>query len=128
MNIVIWIVQGLLAVVSLLAGSLKLTKSKDELKDAAGDRMAWVDSVPAGGVRAIGLIEVLIGLGLILPQVTGILPWLTPLAAVGLVCTMIGAAALHIQRKDPVPSVVMTLVLLGLAAFVAYGRFVLLPA
>ncbi|GAB5536261.1 MAG: hypothetical protein Rubg2KO_25100 [Rubricoccaceae bacterium] len=112
----------------LLPGFLKLSKTKDELKVAGGDRMAWVDSLSALSVRAIGGVEVLIGLGLILPHATGILPWLTPLAAIGLVCTMIGAAALHIQRKDPAPQVVVNLVLLALGVFVAYGRFVLVPA
>ncbi len=128
MNIAIWILQGLLAVAMLLTGVLKLTKTKDELKVAGGERMAWVDSLSASTVRAIGVVEVLIGLGLILPQVTGILPWLTPLAAVGLVCTMIGAAALHLQRKDSAQQVVVNMVLLTLASFVAYGRFVLVPA
>ena len=125
MNIVLWIVQGLLAVMFLMAGMMKATKSKDELKETAGDRMAWVDSLSASTVKSIGLLEVLIALGLILPQLTGILPWLTPLAAVGFVCTMIGAAALHVQRSE---SPATNIVLLLLAAFVAYGRFVLVPA
>ncbi|MFT7583657.1 MAG: hypothetical protein ACI9EW_000071 [Cellvibrionaceae bacterium] len=109
----------------LMAGGMKATKSKDELKEAGGAKMAWVDSVSANNVKLIGVVEVLIALGLILPQVTGILPWLTPLAAVGFVCTMLGATALHIQRGE---SPVTNIVLLLLAAFVAYGRFVLIPA
>ncbi len=91
MNIVLWILQGLLAAMFLMAGLIKATKSKDEIKEAGGERMAWVDSVSASNVRLIGILELLAGIGLILPQVTGILPWLTPLAAVGLVLTMIGA-------------------------------------
>lgn len=128
MNIALWILQGLLAVMFLMAGMMKATKSKEELKEAAGENMAWVDSVPASNVRLIGILEVLIALGLILPHLTGILPWLTPLAAVGFVCTMIGAAALHVQRGDGAQAVVTNMVLLLLAAFVAYGRFVLVPA
>ena len=128
MNIVLWIVQGLLAVMFLMAGFMKATKSKDDLKESGGERMAWVDSVSASNVRLIGILEVLIGLGLILPQLTGILPWLTPLAAVGFVCTMIGAMLLHLQRKDGAQALVVNMVLLLLAAFVAYGRFVLIPA
>ncbi|MGB0384138.1 MAG: DoxX family protein [Ardenticatenaceae bacterium] len=128
MNIALWIVQGLLAVMFLMAGMMKATKSKEELKEAAGDNMAWVDSVSARNVRLIGILEVLIALGLILPHLTGILPWLTPLAAVGFVCTMIGAAVLHVQRGDGAQGIVTNIVLLLLAAFVAYGRFVLIPA
>ena len=128
MNIALWILQGLLAVMFLMAGMMKATKSKEQLKEAAGDNMAWVDSVSASTVRLIGILEVLIALGLILPHLTAILPWLTPLAAIGFVCTMIGAAALHVQRGDGAQAVGTNIVLLLLAAFVAYGRFVLVPA
>ena len=128
MNIALWILQGLLAIMFLMAGMMKATKSKDGLKEAAGENMAWVDSVSASNVRLIGILEVLIALGLILPHLTGILSWLTPLAAVGFVCTMIGAAALHVQRGDGAQAIVTNIVFLLLAAFVAYGRFVLIPA
>lgn len=128
MNIVLWVLQGLLALMFLLAGFMKATKAKDEIKKTGGERMAWVDSVSGGNLKLIGILEVLIGFGLVLPQLTGILPWLTPLAAVGFVCTMIGALLLHLQRKDGVQSLVTNIVLLLLAAFVAYGRFVLIPA
>jgi hypothetical protein len=95
---------------------------------SGGERMAWVDSVSASNLKLIGILEVLMGFGLVLPQLTGILPWLTPLAAVGLACTMIGALLLHLQRKDGAQSLVANIVLLLLAAFVAYGHFVLIPA
>lgn len=128
MNIVLWVLQGLLAVMFLLAGFMKATKAKEEIKKSGGERMAWVDSVSAGNLKLIGILEVLIGFGLVLPQLTGILPWLTPLAAVGFVCTMIGALLLHLQRKDGAQSLVTNIILLLLAAFVAYGRYVLIPA
>ena len=128
MNIALWVLQALLAVMFLMAGFMKSTKSKDELKNAGGERMAWVDSVSAGNVRLIGVLEVLIGLGLVLPHLTGILPWLTPLAAVGFVCTMFGAAILHLRRGDGTQALVTNIILLLVAAFVAYGRFVLIPA
>jgi uncharacterized membrane protein YphA (DoxX/SURF4 family) len=128
MNIVLWVLQGLLAVMFLLAGFMKATQSKAEIKKTGGERMAWVDSVSDSNLKLIGILEVLIGFGLVLPQLTGILPWLTPLAAVGLVCTMIGALLLHLQRKDGAQSLVTNIVLFLLAAFVAYGRYVLIPA
>jgi uncharacterized membrane protein YphA (DoxX/SURF4 family) len=63
----------------------------------------------------------------VLPALTGLVPWLTPLAALGLVLTMIGAALTHLRRAEYGPIAVTTL-LLVLAAFVAYGRFFVLPA
>ncbi len=127
MNIVLWIVQGLLAAVFLLPGFMKASKSKDELKEAGGERMAWVDDVSDGNLRLIGALELLAVIGLILPQLTGIMPWLTPLAAVGLVLTMIGAIRLHVRRGDGGQTIIPAVVLLLLAAFVAYGRFAVVP-
>ena len=89
--------------------------------------MIWVDDVSASRIRLIGILELLAGIGLILPQLTGILPWLTPLAAVGLVLTMIGALIVNV-RNDNRLVIIENIVLLLLAAFVAYGRFVLFPA
>ena len=128
MNIVLWILQGLLAVLFLMAGFMKATKSKNELQAAGGERMAWTESISDNNLKLIGILELLAGFGLILPQLTNILPWLTPLAAVGLVLTMVGAIRLHLQRKDEVQAIVTNGVILLLAAFVAYGRFVLIPA
>jgi VIT1/CCC1 family predicted Fe2+/Mn2+ transporter len=106
---------------------MKVSRSKDELKKAGGERMAWVDDVSDSNLRLIGVLELLAAIGLILPSLTGILPWLTPLASVGLVLTMIGAIRLHVRRGDGAQLIIPTIVLLLLAAFVAYGRFVVLP-
>jgi uncharacterized membrane protein len=86
----------------------------------------WVNSIPSQAVRLIGTLEILGAIGLILPAVTGILRWLTPIAAVGLVLTMIGAMILHIQRGE-FPNLGVNLVFLALAAFVVFGRFFMLP-
>ena len=83
-------------------------------------------AIPAGLRRFIGAAEILAGIGLILPALTGILPWLTPLAAVGLIIVMVGAVIFHIPRKE-YPNIAFNVILLALAAFVAYGRFVLVP-
>ncbi len=128
MNVAIWIVQGLLAGIALMTGLMKLSKTKEQLKETGGERMAWVDSLSANNVKLIGIVEVLIGLGLLLPQLTGVLPWLTPVAAIGWVCTMVGAALLHVKRGDGSKAIVPNIVLLLIGAFVAYGRFVLVPA
>ncbi len=125
MNIVLWIVQGLLAAVFLMAGFMKVSKSKDELKKKGGKQMSWVDDVSDSTIKLIGILELLAAIGLILPQLTGILPWLTPLAAVGLVLTMIGAMMVNVRNRI---TIIKNIVLLLLAAFVAYGRFILIPA
>src|SRR5260221_4522596 len=87
MNIAIWVVQILLALAFLGAGLLKLTQPIDK----AQGKMEWVKRIHPNGVQAIGVLEVLGAVGLILPMLTGILPWLTPLAAGGLLLAMIGA-------------------------------------
>ena len=88
--------------------------------------MGWAQDFSPNTLKAIGLAEVLGAVGLILPALTGILPWLTPLAAIGLVLVMIGAAFTHFRRGES-SNIIGNLVLLALAAFVAYGRFVLVP-
>ena len=128
MNLTLWILQILLSIVFFVGGRMMVMNSKEELKRKAGRRMAWVDSMSAGNVRSVGVLELLIGLGLILPHLTGILPWLTPLAAVGYVCTTFSAAILHAKRGDGRQAVITPLVFMLLAAFVAYGRLVLVPA
>jgi uncharacterized membrane protein YphA (DoxX/SURF4 family) len=122
MNTALWIVQVLLALAFGFAGFMKLTQPKAKL----AERMAWVNDFSESAVRVIGLVEVLAAIGLILPAATGILPILTPLAAAGLVLDMIGAIITHLRRQE-MGIIVANLVLLALAAFVAYGRFVLVP-
>jgi uncharacterized membrane protein YphA (DoxX/SURF4 family) len=120
MNIVLWVLAALLAFVFLGAGAMKLTQSKDKL--AANPNMAWTEQFSARTIKLIGLLEVLAAIGLILPAVLGIASALVPLAAVGLVLLMIGAALTHARRKENQAAVV-NVVLLVLAAAVAVGRF-----
>ena len=127
MNIALWILQGFLATIFLIAGGIKVIKSKDELKALGGEKMNWVDSTSAISVKLIGTLEVLAAIGLILPQLTGILPWLVPLAAFGLVLTMIGAVMLHQRRGDGPKAIVQVIILLVMAAFTTYGRFDSIP-
>ena len=119
MNVILWIIAGLLAAAYLAAGFLKTTQSKEKLA-AAG--MAWTEDFSDTTIKTIGALEALAAIGLILPAVTGIAPVLVPLAALGLVLVMAGAAITHVRRKEP-QAVVLTLVLLALAAVVVWGRF-----
>ncbi len=119
MNIAIWIVTGLLAAAFLAAGAMKVAQPSQKLV-AAG--MEFAGDVPVGAVKAIGLAEVLGGLGLILPAVTGIATYLVPLAATGLAILMVGAIATHIRREET-RSLGAPAVLAALAIVVAIARF-----
>ena len=123
MGVALWVIQGLLGVAFLGAGAMKLSQPKEKL----AENMGWVEDFSQPAVRLIGAVEVLGAIGLVLPALTGILSWLTPLAALGLVLTMIGAALTHLRRKE-YGNIAVNVVLLVLAAFVAYGRFFVLPA
>ena len=123
MGIALWAVQVLVAAAFLGAGATKLSQPKEKLVK----NMAWVEDFSQGTVRLIGALEVLGAIGVVLPALTGIVPWLTPLAALGLVLLMIGAALTHLRRTE-YGNIAMNAVLLVLAAFVAYGRFFVLPA
>jgi len=119
MNVLLWVVQILIGLAFLGAGILKVTKSRAELQPT----MEWVEDFSAGTVRFIGAAEVLAGLGMLVPSLTGIAPVLSAVAAVGLVLLMAGATITHVRRKEVVPNVVVTVALLAMAAFVAWGRF-----
>jgi len=119
MNTAIWVVQILLALVFALTGLMKLTQPRERL----AQRMSWVNDFPPASVRLIGAVELLGGVGLVLPALTGILPWLPPLAGVGLVVVMIGATVTHARRGE-YPQSLAPVILLLLALFVAYGHFV----
>ena len=118
MNIALWIVQVLLALLFLFAGGVKLVLPIEEMTK----QMA----LPGLFLRFLGVVEVLGGLGLILPGLLRIKTWLTPLAAAGLVIIMIGATALSFAAGGLAPALMPLLVGL-LAAFVAYGRWRLAP-
>ena len=123
MGIALWVVQVLLAAAFLVAGATKLSQPKEKLVK----NMAYVEDFSQPTVRLIGALEVLGAIGVVLPALTGIVPWLTPLAALGLVLTMIAAALTHLRRTE-YGNIAVNAVLLVLAAFVAYGRFFVLPA
>jgi len=123
MSIALWVVQVLVAVAFLGAGATKLSQPKEKLLE----NMAWVEDFSQPTVRIIGALEILGAIGVVVPALTGILPWLTPLAALGLVLLMLGAALTHLRRTE-YGYIIMNAVLLVLAAFVVWGRFFVLPA
>ena len=119
MNIVLWIIAGLLALAFAGAGLMKLAQPKEKL---AASGMGWTEQFSPAAVKAIGALELLAAIGLILPAALDIAPILVPIAALGLIALMIGAALTHARRKEN-PMIGANLLLLVLAAVVAWGRF-----
>jgi uncharacterized membrane protein YphA (DoxX/SURF4 family) len=118
-NVLLWIVAGVLAAAFLGAGLMKLSQPRKKLADSG---MGWAEDFGDGAVKGIGALEVLGALGLILPAALDIAPVLVPLAATGLALVMVGAAVTHARRREP-QMIVANIVLLALAAFLAWGRF-----
>src|SRR5829696_1404764 len=124
MTYALWIAQGLLALVFLFAGGIKLVLPLEVMTE----QMPL--PLPGEFLRFIGVAEVLGAIGLILPGLLGIRPGLTPLAAAGLVIIMTGATVLTLAGAVPgggVPAALIPLVVGLLSAFVAYGRWWLAP-
>ena len=119
MNVVLWVVTGLLVLVFVIAGMMKLLQPKKALVSAG---MAWAEDFPPAVIKGIGVLEVSAALGLLLPAPLAVAPVLTPLAALGLALIMVGAIVVHARRRE-FPTIVVNLVLLVLAAVVAWGRF-----
>lgn len=119
-NLALWTVAGILAAAYLLGGAFKVITPKERIA-AVGHSGRWVEDFSAGGVKAIGALEVLAAAGLVLPAVLGIAPVLVPLAALGLVVIMAGAAITRIRRHEW-KLVLVDLTYLALAAFVVWGR------
>jgi uncharacterized membrane protein len=121
MDIAIWIAQGLLALSFITVGFSHAFRFD---RFASNPRMGWANAVGRQNMRIIGIFELLGGVGVILPAVTGVLPWLTPLAAAGLGSIMALAAVFHFRRGEPI---VVNLVQLAIAVFVVIGRTVIAP-
>jgi uncharacterized membrane protein YphA (DoxX/SURF4 family) len=120
MNTLLWVAQAVMAVAFLTHGLLFLFPPPALRKISGG--MPF----PAAFARFIYVAESLGALGLILPGLTGVLPWLTPLAATGLILIAAGAAVFHVSRRE-IPPVFVTSTLLVLAAFVALTRWFVIP-
>jgi putative oxidoreductase len=125
MNIVLWILQVLLALQFGLHGQMMISPPA-ALLDGSRKGMQYVAAIPIDLRRFIGVAEILGAIGLILPVLTNILPWLTPLAAIGFMIDMLSAIVFHIRRHET-PNIVYNVMLLIMAAIVAYGRLVIVP-
>ena len=119
MNIMLWVLQVLLALAFFAHGWLFLSPPA-----AIAEQMNA--SLPRWFQLFLGVAEVLAGVGLTLPGLTGILPWLVTWAAGGIMLVTVSATAFHLARGE-ISSAAITLVLLAMATFVAYMRHRVLP-
>lgn len=118
MNTTLWVLQGILATVFTASGMVILL-FKDKLKN----RLSWLADYPPGMVTFICISKILGAAGLILPVRTGILPVLTPIAALGLATIMLLAFLYHV-RKHEYKDLPATILFFGMALLVAIGRFI----
>ena len=120
MSLGLWIIAGVLAFVFAASGAMKLVQSKEKLVASATG--GWAADWSPAQIKLVGVAEILGAIGLILPAALHVAPILVALAAVGLILVMIGAAIVHARRHE-LPNVAINVVLLVLAAIVAWGRF-----
>jgi uncharacterized membrane protein YphA (DoxX/SURF4 family) len=120
MNIALWVVQIFLALLFIMAGAQKLMQSREVL--IQGGFTGYAADFSPGFLRMLGVLEILGGLGVILPHATGILPWLTPLAALGLAIIMAAATNVRLRRGEQ-QMAIGSVVFLVMAVFVVYGRY-----
>ncbi|MBU3994183.1 putative membrane protein YphA (DoxX/SURF4 family) [Pseudarthrobacter oxydans] len=118
MDIVIWIASGLLALVFLLAGAMKIARTKEQL---AASGMGWTENFSGGWVKLIGAAEVLGAVGVLVGGLVPVLAWAAPAASFGLAVIMVGAIVTHARRKEW-SMIAINAILLALALFVAIAR------
>jgi len=119
MNIVLWIFQILLAIAFLAHGWLFLMPPAELVDEMNAALPRWFQLF-------LGVAEVLAAIGLTLPGLTRILPWLVTWAAGGIIIVLVSATVYHLTRGE-LSSAAITLVLLAMATFVAYMRYRVLP-
>ena len=119
MRIVLWVLQFLLAAAFLAHGWLLLAPPASLIEQMNASMAPWFRIF-------LGYAEVLAAVGLTLPGITRVLPWLVPCAAVGIMIVMISATVFHLVRGE-LSSAAVTLILLVIASFVAYMRWKIMP-
>jgi uncharacterized membrane protein YphA (DoxX/SURF4 family) len=120
LNIALWIAQILLAAMYGMAGGMKTFRTAK-----TKEQFPWAKNRSEGFVRFVGISELLGALGLILPIITGLMPWLTVLAAVGL--TLIQLLAIfteHLPKKE-YNVIPINVLLIAISAFIVFGHWAL---
>lgn len=119
MNILLWVLQALLAIAFLAHGWLFLSPPAELVDQMNASLPKWFQLF-------LGVAEVLAAIGLTLPGLTRILPWLVTWAALGIMIVTVSATVFHLVRGE-MSSAAITLVLFGIATFVAYMRYRVVP-
>lgn len=122
MNIALWIVAGIFGVAYVAGGIVKLTMPYE--KYAA--KLGWPEDFTPGKVRFMGVVEVLGGIGLVLPGLVDVAPVLVPVAASGMALYMAGAITERIRRGE-YKELLGDLIFLAAMIFIAWGRFAIEP-
>ncbi|MGW1564576.1 DoxX family protein [Streptomyces sp. NPDC002144] len=118
MNILLWVVQSLLAAAFLTVGAMKIFRNRTALAATFG----WVEQFSDLSVKAIGALDALVGFGLVLPGATDIAPTLVPWAALGGIALAGGGSVVHLRRSETQLAAV-NVVYIALLALIAWGRF-----
>jgi uncharacterized membrane protein YphA (DoxX/SURF4 family) len=119
MNIVLWVLQVLLAVAFFAHGVMMVAPPAEVAAQMNATLPRWFQLF-------LGVAEVLAAVGLVLPGLTRIQPWLVSWAAGGIIIVMVSATGYHVVRGE-VSSAVITFILLVMASFVAYMRYRVMP-
>lgn len=122
MNILLWVLQGLLALLYLAGGAYKAFSFEQVAKE--------LTTLPHAGWRVLGVVELVGGVLLILPAALGWMPTLTPLAAAVLTVETVALAGIYARHSRKLTAenpLVWSLVMAALVAFVTFGRYVLSP-
>lgn len=117
MDITLWVIQIILGLAFFIIGSMKAFQYEKFKVN-----QPWAKDSSKGLIIFIGVAEIVGGIGVIIPQATGILTVLTPLAAVGIAIIMLLAGIFHIKRKE-YSALWLNLILLLLALFIIYGHW-----
>lgn len=117
MEIFVLLAQGVLAIIFVYFGALKMFLPQEKIVK----RVSWGNDYPARTLKLFGLLEFLGGLGIILPDLLGVYPILTPMAATGLALTMSGASIVHLKR-DEFEMILVNLFLMFISAGIGFYR------
>lgn len=118
---ILWVLQWVFGVYFVAVGVMHFI-----VPEGLPGPMSWMYDLDDNLHMVSGIAEILGGLGLILPSVTKIAPRLTPLAALGLIVVMLGAAVWHGSRGE-VAQIAQNLIIAGVLGYIAYGRWKLCP-
>lgn len=118
MNTFLWIITVILAVLTFVPGMVKVVQPREKLLE----KMAWANDFSRNQIRAIGGLEVVAAVALIVPGIVGFVPVLVPLAACGIALLQVGAIFTHLKRREGA-FIAINVIMIVLSVVIAWGRF-----